>query len=533
MKAPRVDGSGLERPVSRRQLLGAIGALGVAGAAGVALPARAVAASTRKVRSRQPVVIIGSGYAGAVAALRLSQAGIKNIVLERGRRWPITAAGNTFATPAAPDGRAAWLSTRSPFTPVPLDVYVGVLEAFATNSVTALTGAGVGGGSLVNNAVMLQPDQIRFAQSFGSSLSYDEMATVWYPRARQLIGVAPMPDSVYNSADYLAARTWFDEAVAAGFQPRRCEMAMDWQTVLAEESGAAVASAILGYSIWGMNSGAKRSVDRTILAAAEATGHTTVRTLSRVVDVLKKPSGYQVVCENIDESGGVVDTRRYTARHVFLAAGSLGTSRLLVRAKARGSLPDLAEQVGSGWGTNGDITTIRYGMPDDNASHGGPSGVILQDWSNADEPVTMLNFPAHPTSGGGLAELGVTLVPPLGTFSYEPASDKVSLFWPSSDPRVLAAGQAVTATVDKLNAANPGTYTAANSAATTSHAVGGVGLGALDGSDGSLLGYPNLRVIDSSLLPGSTGAVPPALTVTALADRMVSVALPTIAASYF
>jgi cholesterol oxidase len=512
--------------------MGAVGALGLAGAAGVAAPSRAIA-STRRAESRQPVVIVGSGYSGAVAALRLSQAGIDNIVLERGRRWPITRAGDTFATPAAPDGRAAWLSTKSPFTPTPLNVYVGVLEALATNSVTALTGAGVGGGSLVNNAVMLQPDATRFGQSFGSSLSYDEMATVWYPRARQLIGVATMPDSVYNSQDYLAARTWFAQAAAAGFQPRRCEMAMDWETVLAEESGAAVPSAIVGNSIWGMNSGAKRSVDRTILAAAEATGHTTVRTLSRVVDVVTQRPGYQVVCENIDETGVVLGTTRYSARHVFLAAGSLGTTRLLVRAKARGSLPDLAAQIGSGWGTNGDITTIRYGMPDDNASHGGPSGIILQDWSNPDEPVTMLNFPAHPTSGGGLAELGVTLVPALGTFSYDSASDSVKLAWPSSDPRVLTAGQAVTATVDKLNAANPGTYTAVTSPATTSHAVGGVGLGSLDASDGSLLGYPNLRVIDSSLLPGSTGAVPPALTVTALADRMVMGALPKIVASYF
>jgi cholesterol oxidase len=84
--------------------------------------------------------------------------------------------------------------------------------------------------------------------------------------------------------------------------------------------------------------------------------------------------------------------------------------------------------------------------------------------------------------------------------------------------------------LDKLNGANPGTSTAAMSSATTSHSVGGVGLDAI-GSDGSLHGYPNLRVIDSSLLPGSTGAVPPALTVTALADRVVSLAMKPIKAS--
>lgn len=514
--------------LSRRTFLGAAGAAAAALAGQSVRPQRAAASTPG---CEPPVVIIGSGYAGAVAALRLSQAGIPNIVLERGRRWELTPSGDTFATPAVPDGRAAWLSATSPFTSVPLDVYVGVLEAFKTDTVTALAGAGVGGGSLVNNAVMLQPDATRFAQSFGSSLSYGEMARTWYPRARHLIGVSPMPERVYRSDDYLAARTWFAEARAAKLNPQRCDMAMDWQTVLAEQAGTAVPSVILGYSIWGVNSGAKRSVDRTILAAAEKTGHTTVQTLTRVVDVTCRPAGYTVHCERIDETGTVTGVTSYPAVHVFLAAGSLGTTKLLVRSKATGSLPGLPDQIGTRWGTNGDMTTIRYGMPDDNASRGGPSGIILHDNSNKAQPNTLLNFPAHPRSGGGLAELGVGLTPGLGTFSYNPSSDSVSLSWPASAPSVQAVSSAILATVDKLNASNPGTYTAVTSAATTSHSVGGVGLDSVLG-DGSLIGYPNLRVIDSSLLPGSTGAVPPALTVTAVADRMVSAAMHKIRATF-
>jgi cholesterol oxidase len=60
-------------------------------------------------------VVIGSGFGGAVASLRLGEAGIETVVLERGLRWPITAAGDTFCTKENPDGRAAWLSsTRAP-----------------------------------------------------------------------------------------------------------------------------------------------------------------------------------------------------------------------------------------------------------------------------------------------------------------------------------------------------------------------------------------------------------------------------------
>ena len=56
-----------------------------------------------------PAIVIGSGFGGAVAALRLGQAGIDTLVLERGRRWPIRSDGNTFATFKKPDGRANWL----------------------------------------------------------------------------------------------------------------------------------------------------------------------------------------------------------------------------------------------------------------------------------------------------------------------------------------------------------------------------------------------------------------------------------------
>src|SRR5947209_5960989 len=53
-------------------------------------------------------IVIGSGFGGAVAALRLGQAGISTLVLERGRRWDIRADGNPVATFERPDGRAYW-----------------------------------------------------------------------------------------------------------------------------------------------------------------------------------------------------------------------------------------------------------------------------------------------------------------------------------------------------------------------------------------------------------------------------------------
>ena len=76
-------------------------------------------------------LIVGSGYAGSVAAYRLAKAGRNVLVLERGQRWNIKSTGDTFATVRNLDGRASWLSTS-----VPAPRYTGVLELFAGNGIS-------------------------------------------------------------------------------------------------------------------------------------------------------------------------------------------------------------------------------------------------------------------------------------------------------------------------------------------------------------------------------------------------------------
>ncbi|WP_287127793.1 NAD(P)-binding protein, partial [Candidatus Cyanaurora vandensis] len=80
-------------------------------------------------------IVIGSGFGGSVAALRLGEQGITTLVLERGRRWPTTT--NAFCTYGNPDGRAAWLSpTTLVYTPHPIEVYTGVLDRFTAKGIS-------------------------------------------------------------------------------------------------------------------------------------------------------------------------------------------------------------------------------------------------------------------------------------------------------------------------------------------------------------------------------------------------------------
>ena len=118
-------------------------------------------------------LIIGSGFGGAIAALRLAQAGINSVVLERGIRWPITKAGDTFCTFQNPDGRAGWLSPiATGLDPVPIPIYTGIMELITANGITVRNGAGVGGGSLVYNAIELQPTEKLFKKVFPAAISY-------------------------------------------------------------------------------------------------------------------------------------------------------------------------------------------------------------------------------------------------------------------------------------------------------------------------------------------------------------------------
>ncbi|HET9648213.1 MAG TPA: FAD-binding protein [Microlunatus sp.] len=496
-----------------------------AGALAVAASPQLVTAETR---SSTPVdiLIVGSGYAGSVAALRCAEAGLSTVVLERGRRWTLTPDQNTFATLGQIDGRAAWLSTVYPFGGAQIAKYTGVLEAFVGRGVVCLAGAGVGGGSLVNNTVMMEPRADLFAASFGGVLDHGEMADVWYPRARSLLKPSPIPDDVLASPAYANAAEFIAEARRAGLPVQKPDMAVDWDVVRGEIAGRLRPAAIAGASILGINSGAKLSVDRTVLAAAEATGLTSVLPLHLVTSIEPSADRYLVTAQQIDTGGSVVTTKTFAARKVLLAAGSVATTRLLVTMRAQGKLPDLTDAVGRGWGSGGDHIVLRSGYPLPSRAQGGPANAVITAWDNTPSPVTLLNFPLGLPAVAGLIRemLAVGSPPPIGTITY--TGGTAVLNWPATDPRLLPITQAAQAVADKLDAVGPLISVNAVTSVLTSHSLGGAVLGRATTAGGELINYPGLYVIDSALIPGSTGSVPPALTVTALADRIVSRALP-------
>jgi len=518
---------------SRRQFI----RRGLMASAGLGVLAKAATARAHS-SDFVPAIVIGSGFGGAVAALRLGQAGIDTVVLERGRRWPIRGDGNTFATFENPDGRAYWLRNHTaeavlgiPQLEKTIDRYLGVLEVIEGNGMYVGAGAGVGGGSLVFNGIIVKPRRELFERIFPKQIDFDEMADVYYPRVREIMGSAPIPEDILATEYYRSSRVSLQQAQTAGFATRPVDLAVDWNCVRDEIAGLRVPSAIAGQSFYGLNSGAKRSLDRSYLALAEATGHVEILAQQNVVAIEHGQGGrYSVtVCELADDGAIIGTPRRLNCRYLFLAAGSMGTTSLLVRAREMQALPALNEHVGRHWAANGDIPVTRGVLPYTNAGTGGPGGhFILEDLENPLGPTSLVELVLPPHINAALTASGAPgyfanyaslgIPPAIGSFTYDKATDAVNMNWPAGDPRVanfLAAAQHTLSVLDQRN----GSLTLGINPFVSAHPLGGAVLGKACELDGQVKRYPGLYVVDGALIEGHTGLANPSFTIAALAER--------------
>ncbi|MFM7068276.1 MAG: NAD(P)-binding protein, partial [Actinomycetes bacterium] len=149
----------------RRQVLGgAAAAVGAGALAACAPSAPSGAANPPRRAERRRVVVIGTGFGGAVTALRLAQRGVDVTLVERGRRWA-SGERRTFPTMFGPDRRVSWLSdhnsaTERLFPTLPgttWQPYTGLLERIPGDGMDVVCAAAVGGGSLPYHGMSVQP----------------------------------------------------------------------------------------------------------------------------------------------------------------------------------------------------------------------------------------------------------------------------------------------------------------------------------------------------------------------------------------
>ncbi len=167
--------------------------------------------STKSKKLSFPVVIIGTGYGSAVAALRLAEKGIPVVMIEEGVDWEQYKKVNPkfkFPKMTFPSNHSTWLRNTS-IAPIPLGnlgvnfkKFTGVLERRDFSHVKVYLGKGVGGGSLVNGGMTVTPDKTYFQETFqkvGVDIDINSLYSTYFPKANQMLGMNYIPEDLYQS----------------------------------------------------------------------------------------------------------------------------------------------------------------------------------------------------------------------------------------------------------------------------------------------------------------------------------------------
>ncbi|MFS3127988.1 FAD-dependent oxidoreductase [Nocardioides sp. Bht2] len=507
------------------------------------------------------VLIIGSGFGGSVSALRLTEKGYRVGVLEAGRR---------FADDELPT--SSWKARD--YLWAPALGCKGILRTTLLKDVLILSGAGVGGGSLVYANTLYEPSAAFYADPHWAHITdwADELAPA-YDQAKRMLGATTYPRT--SPSDEVMQEVAARMGVAESYHPTEVGV------LFGERPGDQVADPFFGGAgparstctdcgecMTGCRHGAKNTLVKNYLYLAERAG-AQVHAESTVTDVrLRSGGGYTV---SVRRTGGIRRTT-FTADQVIFSAAALGTQRLLHRLRDRGSLPSISPRLGELSRTNSEsILSVRSRRDDVDFTRGVAitSSIHLDDvthlepvrygrGSNALGLLQAILTDAEPGRNRlllGLKQMWANRrdLPRLHNPKNWSKQSIVLLVMQSADnslttstvrrpwgrrlssrqgigepnpvwlPNAHEAARQVGASIDGIPG---GTWADLANIPLTGHFIGGCPIG-LSPDDGvvdpyhRLHGYPGLHVIDGSTVAANLG-VNPSLTITAMAERAVA-----------
>lgn len=475
-------------------------------------------------------IVVGSGFGGSVAALRLSEKGINTMLVEMGKFYDVTKSNNTFSPNLPPDKRSTWLKTTSEL-PFGINLswsekYTGVLDRVEFQNMNIYRNVCLGGGSISNGGVLLEPQETHFNQYISNTINYQELKNKYFPKVRSMLSASKMPDDLFNSNYYKFAQVCKEHALNAGFNVVHADSFYNFDIWRKETQNTVPKSALNGELLYGNNNGIKNSLDRNYLSDALGTGNLTIKTLSKVIEISYNidTEKYLVIIERIDENGNLQEVTSHQCTHLFICAGSIGTTELLLKAREKGNLPNLNTEIGKEFGTNGNAFAIRKNInkPTGNM-HSSPPTLSVLDYSNPVAPLTAMQdiFPIG-LDLRLLLMVGQPYNEYKGYFTYNNNADELQLTWNANG--MDQPKQAMQHFITKMNDANGSqldtTFIPEGvSSKFTYHPLGGVVLDKASDNFGRVKGYHKLYAIDGSMLPGNCAMVNPSLTIAALAER--------------
>jgi cholesterol oxidase len=514
-------------------------------------------------------LVVGSGFGGSVSALRLREKGYSVGVLECGRR---------FEDDGLPS--STW-DVRRYFWAPRLGMR-GIFRLSIFKHVAIVSGAGVGGGSL-GYANTLYRARRRFYEDpqWAGLADWEAALAPHYDEAERMLGVVaydqddPADDLLREFAREIGVEDTYAKTRIGVFLEGRAG-----ETVPDPYFGGAgpdrTSCLRCGRCMIGCPYGAKNTLVKNYLWLAERAG-AEVLPERMVVDVrplgaADGSEGYEVITER---PGAWLrrDRRRYTARGVVMAAGPLGTNRLLAACKLHGSLPALSDRVGDLVRTNSEailavtlphdapdimrrvaitgsiypdpethIETVVYGDAADSISS--LYTVMVGDGTRVTRPLKLLKAAArHPLTflklldprGWSRRTIIVLVMQTLDNAIALRATRTrrgVRLQTEQNPERPIPTYIPVANEFGDWLAKRTGGVAqtslmeALGNVPTTAHVLGGAVIGA-DPSAGVIdarqrvFGYANLLVCDGSAVPANVG-VNPSLTITAMAEHAMS-----------
>jgi cholesterol oxidase len=517
-------------------------------------------------RDHFQALVIGSGFGGAVAVCRLAQAGVDVAVVERGRRWP---PGSFPRDLSRLDDGWLWLCNQ------------GLYDARPLNDILAVQAAGWGGGSLVYANVAMRPPQEVFDLAWPEPYSR-ALLEPYYDLVAHMLDVRPVPPDPRTGRLPPKTRLMAEAAGQLGhgdgfFHPN---LAVRFEAGPNRFGVAQGACTFTGECDIGCNQGAKNTLDLNYLALAERHG-ATVATLTEARHIGRAGDGYRVRLREHGRPGAGHDgvEREVIASHLFVCAGAIGTTELLLRSRDQyRTLPDLPPALGHGYSGNGDFLSFGDGLRQPAEPSNGPTittAALLHTGSAAEEQWFVLEeggysehlaelvrtlhvgrLPAHVArlvgAGtrrvlGSARQLGAALDDDAGrtavllAMGNDRADGRIELRGPRhrlhvtwdttrNDP-LYEAERAVSGQVVRALGGRPfGTPTwRLFRQPVTVHNLGGARMAADPGTgvvdpEGQVFGHPGLYVLDGAALPGATGANPSS-TIAAVAERCVELAV--------